>query len=226
MCGVIGYGGFEKKILLDKGIEAISHRGPDDSGMAYFNGAALGNTRLSIIDLSPKGHQPMFNKDKSLCVVFNGEIYNFQDIKKILEKKYNFKSNSDTEVILYSYQEWGIKCLQKLNGMFSFVIYDIKKNLLFGARDRLGQKPLKYYFENGKLIFASEIKGILSLLDFKPDVDEIAIDNFLTMQYVPSPRTGFKKIYKLPPAHYFMYKNNKLHIERYWSLDFNKKINL
>lgn len=226
MCGIIGYGGFKKKVLLDKGIGAIRHRGPDDEGIEYFNNIALGNTRLAILDLSANGHMPMFSKDKSLCITFNGEIYNFKEIKKVLEKKYNFKSNSDTEVILYSYQKWGIKCLEKLNGMFSFVIYDVKNNLLFGARDRLGQKPLKYYFENGKFIFASEIKGILPLLGFKPDIDEIAIDDYLTLQYVPSPKTGFKKIYKLPPGHCFIYKDNKLHIERYWSLNFNKKINL
>lgn len=226
MCGIVGYAGFTKKISLDKAIEKIHHRGPDDNGIQYFEGIALGNTRLSIIDLSAKGHQPMFNYDRSLCITFNGEIYNFKEVKKLLEKKYKFKSNSDTEVILYSYQEWGPKCLEKLNGMFSFVIYDSKKKLLFGARDRLGQKPLKYYFENGMFIFASEIKAILSLLESKPDIDEVAIDDFLTLQYVPAPKTGFKKLYKLPPGYYFIYKNNTLHTERYWLLNFNKKLNL
>lgn len=226
MCGIVGYAGFTKKISLDKAIERIHHRGPDDNGTQYFEGIALGNTRLSIIDLSAKGHQPMFNYDRSLCITFNGEIYNFKEVKKLLGKKYKFKSNSDTEVILYSYQEWGPKCLEKLNGMFSFVIYDSKKKLLFGARDRLGQKPLKYYFENGIFIFASEIKAILPLLESKPDIDEVAIDDFLTLQYVPAPKTGFKKLYKLPPGHYFIYKNNTLHTERYWSLNFNKKLNL
>lgn len=224
MCGIVGYAGFTKKIPLDTAIEKIHHRGPDDNGAAYFDNVALGNTRLAIIDLSPKGHQPMSNHDKSLCITFNGEIYNFKEVKKVLEKKYSFKSNSDTEVILYSYREWGVRCLEKLNGMFAFVIYDLKKKILFGARDRLGQKPLKYYFENGKLIFASEIKAILSLLDVKPEMDHVAIDDFLTLQYVPSPKTGFKKIYKLPPAHYFIYKDNKLSIHRYWSLNFSKKL--
>lgn len=226
MCGIVGYAGFNKKIPLNKAIEAIKHRGPDDNGVEYFGGIALGSARLAIIDLSPKGHQPMFNSDKSLCIVFNGEIYNFKEVKKLLQKKYHFLSNSDTEVILYAYQEWGIECLKKLNGMFSFVIYDARKNQLFGARDRLGQKPLKYYFDGKKLIFASEIKAIFPLLDQNPALDEIAIDNFLTLQYVPSPATGFKKIYKLPPAHYFIFKDNKLSIKRYWSLEFNKKLNL
>lgn len=224
MCGIVGYGGFSRRVFLSKALTAIKHRGPDGNGIEYFEDVALGNTRLAILDLSEKGHQPMFNQDRSLCITFNGEIYNFHEVKKLLENKYHFKSNSDTEVILYAYQEWGFECLKRLNGMFSFVLYDRKKRLLFGARDRLGQKPLKYYFENGKLIFASEIKAILSLLDSKPDIDEIAIDNFLTLQYVPTPATGFKKIYKLPPGHYFIYKDKKISIKKYWSLNFNKKL--
>lgn len=226
MCGIVGYGGFQKKTLLDTAIEKIHHRGPDDSGEEYFDGVALGNVRLAIIDLSKKGHQPMFNHDKSLCITFNGEIYNFKDVRKLLEKKYKFKSNSDTEVILCAYEEWGVKCLEKLSGMFSFVIYDRKKKLLFAARDRLGQKPLKYYYANGTFIFASEIKAILSLLNSKPEIDPVAIDDFLTLQYVPTPKTGFKNIYKLPAAHYLIYKNGKVSIQKYWSLNFRKKITL
>ena len=226
MCGIIGYGGFNKRVSLDKSIGAIKHRGPDADGIEYFDDFALGNTRLAIIDLSKNGHQPMFNYDKSLCITFNGEIYNFQAIRKLLLDKYPFKSNSDTEVILYAYQEWGFKCLEKLSGMFSFVIYDRKKKLLFGARDRLGQKPLKYYFAGGKIIFASEIKAILKLLDHKTEIDEVAIDNFLTFQYVPTPKTGFKNIYKLPAGHYFIYQNKKLSVKKYWSINFSRKLNL
>jgi len=226
MCGVVGYGGFSKRVSLEKAIKAIKHRGPDDNGIVYIDDVALGNTRLAIIDLSNNGHQPMFNSDKSLCISFNGEIYNFLDIKKLLQDKYPFKSNSDTEVILYAYQEWGFKCLEKLGGMFSFVIYDRKNKLLFGARDRLGQKPLKYYYARGKLIFASEIKAILQLLDHKIEIDEVAIDNFLTFQYVPAPKTGFKNIYKLPAGHFFVFKNKQLSVKRYWSLNFNKKFDL
>lgn len=225
MCGIVGYAGFTNRVSLDKGISKINHRGPDDQGVAYFDKVALGSTRLAIIDLSKKGHQPMFNHDKSLCIVYNGEIYNFKDIKRLLEKKYQFKSHTDTETILYAYQEWGPKCLEKLNGMFSFVIYDLKKKIVFGARDRLGQKPLKYYLDENKLIFASEIKAVLALLGEKPEIDEVAIDNFLTFQYVPSPKTGFRNIYKLPAGHYFIYKNRKLSIQKYWSLKFDKKNN-
>lgn len=224
MCGIVGYGGYTKKVSLDKPLTKIKHRGPDGNGAEYFEDAALGNTRLAILDLTEKGHQPMFNDDKSLCITFNGEIYNFLEVKKLLDHKYQFRSNSDTEVILYAYQQWGVKCLEKLSGMFSFVIYDQKKSLLFGARDRLGQKPLKYYFDKGKLIFASEIKAILSLLEITPNIDEVAIDNFLTLQYVPAPATGFKKIYKLPPGHYFIYQDRKLTIKRYWSLNFTRKL--
>lgn len=225
MCGIVGYGGFTNKVSLSGAICAISHRGPDDDGTVYFETTALGNTRLAILDLSSKGHQPMFNQDRSLCITFNGEIYNFGDVKKDLESKYIFKSNTDTEVILHAYKEWGVKCLDKLDGMFSFVIYDKKDDLLFGARDRLGQKPLKYYFKDGKFIFASEIKAILPLLPHKSEIDEKAIDNFLTLQYIPSPQTGFKHIYKLPPAHYFIFQKNKLSIRKYWSLDFSKREN-
>jgi asparagine synthase (glutamine-hydrolysing) len=226
MCGITGYAGFTKMVSLEKSIAAIKHRGPDADGAQYFKNIALGNTRLAILDLSEKGRQPMFNHDKSLCITFNGEIYNFLEIKKVLSRKYKFKSDSDTEVILYAYQEWGYKCLDKLSGMFSFVIYDLRKNLLFGARDRLGQKPLKYYHKNGKLVFASEIKAILGLLDHKVEIDEIALDNFLTLQYVPSPATGFKDIYKLPAGHYFTYKNGDLTIRKYWSIKFSEKIDL
>lgn len=226
MCGIVGYAGFKKKMTLAKALQAIHHRGPDDHGAVYFDGVALGNARLAIIDVSKKGHQPMCTADGTLCITFNGEIYNFQEIKKILDKKYRFTSHTDTEVILCAYQEWGEHCVEKLHGMFSFVIFDRRKHVLFGARDRLGQKPLKYYFQNGQFIFASEIKGILPLLENTPDVEPSAIDDFLTLQYVPTPKTGFKRIFKLPAGHYFIYKNDKLTIQRYWSLDFNRKLNV
>lgn len=226
MCGIVGYSGKINKACLGRMVEAVSHRGPDDRGMEYFGRAALGNSRLAVIDLSSRGHQPMFNKDKSLCIVYNGEIYNYREIKKTLEGKYQFKSETDTEVILSAYREWGRDCLSRFNGMFSFVIYDIRNQLLFGARDRLGQKPLKYYWDKDKFIFASELKAIIACLGLTPEIDEVAIDNFLTLQYVPAPRTGFKRIYKLPAAHYFVYKNKKLSIRQYWSLDLAEKLNL
>lgn len=226
MCGIVGYIGDVNRDKISKMLHFVSHRGPDDSGLYVHGNVGIGNNRLAIIDVSPKGHQPMFDDEKSLCIVYNGEMYNFMEVRKLLEKEFKFKSNSDTEVIIYAYKKWGVNCLKRLNGMFAFVIYDIKNNLIFGARDRLGEKPLKYFYDGNNFIFASEIKAILSVLKNKPDMDFQAISDYLTLQYVPAPGTGFKNIYKLPPASYFIYKNNKLRIYKYWKLDFKDKLNL
>lgn len=226
MCGIVGYVGDVSPEKIGKMLRATSHRGPDDSGVFVRGNVGLGNNRLAVIDVSPKGHQPMFDDEKSLCIVYNGEMYNFVEVRGQLEKEYKFRSNSDTEVIIYAYKKWGVDCLKRLNGMFAFVIYDMKNNLLFGARDRLGEKPLKYFFDGRNFIFASEIKGILPVLKDKPDMDFGAISDFLTLQYVPAPYTGFKNVYKLPPASYFIFKNGKLKIRKYWHLDFSEKLDL
>jgi asparagine synthase (glutamine-hydrolysing) len=226
MCSIVGYVGNANRQKISAMLTATVHRGPDDKGI-YINGdIGLGHNRLSIIDLSSKGRQPMFDEEKSVCIVFNGEIYNFLELKRQLQKYYKFRTGTDTEVIIYAYKKWGFNCLKRLNGMFSFVIYDLKKNLLFGARDRLGEKPLKYYFDNNIFVFASEVKGILPVLENRPEIDYQAINDYLTLQYVPAPKTGFKNIYKLPPAHYFIFKNKKLIIRRYWNLDFSQKLDL
>jgi asparagine synthase (glutamine-hydrolysing) len=225
MCGIAGYAGKGDKNSLEKMLEATSHRGPDSRGTFVDGNIGLGANRLSIIDLSPFGKQPMFDQDKSLSIVFNGEIYNFHDLRKQLVRKYRFQSKTDTEVVLYAYKEWGVDCLRKLNGMFSFVIYDRTKQLLFGARDRLGEKPLKYYVDRGNFAFASEVKGLLPIVS-KIEIDPIAIHHYLTLQYVPAPFTGFQKIFKLPPAHYFLYKDGKLQIKRYWEFFFAEKLSL
>lgn len=226
MCGIVGYVGDINREKIARMLQATVHRGPDDSGIFIKGNVGLGNNRLAVIDLSPRGHQPMFDDNKSICIVYNGEMYNFMEIRRELEKEFKFRSNSDTEVIIYAYKKWGVECLRRLNGMFSFVIYDMKKNLLFGARDRLGEKPLKYFFDGKTFIFASEIKGILPVLKEKPRIDIEAISDYLTLQYVPAPKTGFKNIYKLPPASYFIFKDGRLKIHKYWSLDFSKKINI
>ncbi len=227
MCGILGhYGEGLNRNKFEVALKSIAHRGPDYSGTAYLGNCALGHNRLSIIDLSPAGRQPMFNSDKTVALVCNGEIYNYIDLRKQLQRKYDFVSASDSEVIIHAYEEWGVNCLQKFTGMYAFVIYDRKKDLLFGARDRLGEKPLKYYCQNGEFIFASEVKAILPLLSKKPAVDFEAISDYLTFQYVPAPRTGFKDIYKLPPAHYFVYQHGKLTVEKYWDVDFSKKLEL
>lgn len=227
MCGIVGYVGEDiDRDKIAKMLQATAHRGPNDSGM-YINGnVGLGNNRLAVIDLSPKGHQPMFDNEKAVCIVYNGEMYNFMELRQELKKDYKFKSNSDTEVVIYAYKKWGINCLKHLNGMFAFVIYDIKNNLLFGARDRLGEKPLKYFFDGKTFIFASEVKGILPVLKEKPEMDIEAISDYLTLQYVPSPKTGFKNIFKLPQASYFIFKDGKLKINKYWSLNFSEKLNI
>lgn len=227
MCGIVGYVGEDiDRSKIAKMLQATAHRGPDDRGM-YINGnVGLGNNRLAVIDLSPKGHQPMFDESNEICIVYNGEMYNFMELRRELKKDYKFKSNTDTEVVIYAYKKWGINCLEHLNGMFAFVIYDMKRNLLFGARDRRGEKPLKYFFDGKTFIFASEIKGILPVLREKPKMDIDAIGDYLTLQYIPAPKTGFNDIYKLPPASYFIFKDGKLEINKYWKLDFSKKFNI
>lgn len=225
MCGIFGYYGTKlDKNRFANALTSIAHRGPDDSGVAYFENCALGHNRLSIIDLSSAGHQPMFNSDKTVAITFNGEIYNFLDIRKQLQRKYDFVSRTDSEVIIHAYEEWGVECLQHFTGMFAFVIYDQKQDLLFGARDRLGEKPLKYYCQNGEFVFASEVKAILQYLAKQPGLDFEAISDYLTYQYVPAPKTGLEGVYKLPPAHYFTYQDGKLRIERYWDIDYSKKL--
>jgi asparagine synthase (glutamine-hydrolysing) len=205
--------------------DAIGHRGPDDEGQWVEENVGLGNRRLAIIDLSPKGHMPMFYGRNRYVITFNGEIYNFQsEQKKLIKKGYEFRSNSDTEVILALYSEYGVKCLDHLRGMFAFAIWDRKDKVLFAARDRTGQKPLKYYIDKDKFIFASELKAILTQAGVKRIPDYKAIYHYLSFQYVPSPWTGFEKIFKLPPAHYLVLKNNVLSIHKYWELDYTKKL--
>ncbi len=233
MCGINGIVKFngevsEKEVsLMNKKIE---YRGPDDQGIFVDYNVGLGHLRLSILDLSPKGHQPMNyeHKGKKITVVFNGEIYNFQEIREELEKKgYKFNSTSDTEVLEAAYLEYGFDCVKKFNGMFAFVIYDKQKNILFGARDRFGKKPLKYYLDDKKFIFSSELKAILTQ-GVKREIDFEAINYYLTLQYVPVPKTGFKNIFKLPHASYFVLdlKTREMKTEKYWDLKYSPKLKL
>jgi asparagine synthase (glutamine-hydrolysing) len=204
--------------------QCLSHRGPDDAGTFVDSNVGIGQTRLSILDLSSRGHQPMKDSPTtpSTVLTFNGEIYNFKALKKDLQDKhYTFFSNTDSEVLLKMYMEYGEHCLHYLNGMFAFVIFDKKHNTLFGARDRFGQKPLKYYIDDEQFIFSSELKAILSQ-DIKRDIDKQAIYDFLSLQYVPSPRTGVMNIWKLPPAHYFTLDINTqtCSVHRYYDVSF------
>lgn len=225
MCGICGICSSNiDSGLLDKMCSVLMHRGPDDSGIFIDKNIGLGMRRLSIIDLKT-GHQPIHNEDESLWVVFNGEIYNFKELREELEKKgHRFYTNTDTEVIVHSYEEYGKDCVKKFNGMFAFAIWDKNKKLLFLARDRLGIKPLYYYFSKDKFIFGSEIKSIISDATVPRQVDPIALHHYMGYEYIPAPLTIFKDINKLNPGHILVYKNNKVIIEKYW--DITPNINL
>ena len=233
MCGITGKLNFNKNNFVSEGLikemtKTLSHRGPDDSGIFVEKNIGLGHNRLSIIDLSLAGHQPMSDKEEKIWIVFNGEIYNYLVLKKELEKQgIIFKSKTDTEVIIYLYKKYGIDCLKYLRGMFAFAIWDKEKKQLFLARDRVGKKPLKYYCDSNCFIFASELKAILKNPEVKKEMDCDAIDEYLTYQYVPHPKTGFKNIWKLEPAHYLIIKKDGQIIkQRYWDLDYSQKLDL
>lgn len=218
MCGIAGFN-WEDKVLVKKMCDSLSHRGPDDSGTFVDKGVSLGHRRLSIIDLSKQGHQPMFNEDNTLAVVFNGEIYNFQSIKKdLISKGHRFKSSSDTEVIVHGYAQYGISILSKLEGMFAIAIWDRKKKRLVLARDRVGKKPLYYYKKNNLFIFASEIKSILIHEDVKREINMQCLSDYLSLRFSPGTSTMFKDIVKLPPASYLIYEKGKTQIRSFWSM--------
>ncbi|MCH8945315.1 MAG: asparagine synthase (glutamine-hydrolyzing) [Nanoarchaeota archaeon] len=198
MCGINGFNFIDKKVLK-KMNDSLEHRGPDNEGVYFGNKVSLGHRRLSIIDLSKKGRQPMpyTHNNKKVVITYNGEIYNYKDIKKeLLKKGYKFKSNSDTEIILASYLEWGVNCVLKFNGMWAFCIYDLQKNILFLSRDRVGKKPLYYYFDGNRFIFSSEIKGILKH-KLSPELNKDSIDLYFSLGFIPSPHSIYVNIYKL-----------------------------
>ncbi|MFH0876012.1 MAG: asparagine synthase (glutamine-hydrolyzing) [archaeon] len=224
MCGITGIWEFEGKLdkkLLRKMSNVISHRGPDDEGF-YTNGSiGLANRRLSIIDLTT-GKQPIHNEDETVWIVFNGEIYNFQELREDLEKKgHRFYTNTDTEIIIHLYEDKGFESVKYLNGMFAFAIYDEKKKLLFLARDRIGIKPINYYIDENKFLFSSEIKSILENKTIKRSVNKTALNQYMAFEYVPTPLTMFENIYKLPPACFMVIKDKKLAVTQYWDLRFN-----
>lgn len=234
MCGIAGKISFNQKInhaherpTIDRVLQRLNHRGPDDQGFYLSGNCWLASTRLSIIDLSSRANMPLKNEDGSIILVFNGEIYNYLELKKDLEKKHKFMSNTDSEVLVHLYEDYGIDCLQYLRGMFAFAIWDEKKQRLFLARDRIGKKPLKYYLNSQYLIFASELKALFDFPGVPKEVDYEAIDQFINMEYVPSPKTGFKDIYKLPPASYLLV-NTKGQITciKYWQLNYQNKLEL
>ena len=233
MCGIFGVINKNAvaidKDLVSKALSTLSHRGPDDEGVYFnsINSVALGHRRLSIIDVSPAGRQPLSNEDESIWLVLNGEIYNYESLTMDLKKRgHTFKSNSDTEVIIHLYEERGISCVSSLRGMFSFALWDSKKNQLFLVKDRVGKKPL-FYFDNSKaLVFSSELKSILLYNKNTASLNYNGLLQYLNYFYIAAPQTAFNEIKKLIPGHILSIKNGELKIERYWTPDYNNKINI
>ena len=222
MCGIAGIVNRASALVAANQIEdmtrAMAHRGPDAEGYFRRNNVALGHRRLKIIDLEG-GVQPLFNEDHSVVVVYNGEIFNFQVVKADLEAKgHIFRTHSDTEVIVHAYEEYGDKCPTFFRGMFAFAVYDIKRDRLLIARDRLGIKPLYFNLEGDRLLFASEIKPLLRTLSIRPTVDEGLIDFYMSLGYVPGERTLFNGINRLLPGHSLVFENGRHTISRYWDI--------
>lgn len=226
MCGIVGFTNNIQnpdKVIGDM-MDRIKHRGPDAEGKYIDSSIALGHRRLSIIDTGAGGNQPIFNEDGNIVIVFNGEIYNYREIREELRAEgHVFKTNTDTEVLVHGYEEYGMNLLEKLRGMFSFLIWDKNKKQLFGARDFFGIKPM-YYAKMGKtFMFGSEIKCFLDHPHFKKELNTSALENYLTFQYSPTKETFFKNVYKLLPAHYFILKDGKLTVKPYWDVYFNEE---
>ena len=221
MCGIAGYITDKKtsKKVLKAMTDRIAHRGPDAEGFYLDDICALGHRRLSIIDLTT-GDQPMYNEDKSVVIVFNGEIYNFKELKKDLEKKYKFRTSSDTEVLIHSYEEWGHELTKKLRGMFAFAIWDTKKKELFCARDGWGIKPFYYYQNNGTFMFGSEIKEFLDHPDFNKEFNGDILSAYLCFNSTPTTETFFKGVKRLEPGYQLTYKDGNIDIKRFFKMEF------
>lgn len=227
MCGFVGFidklNKDEKQKTIKLMADRIIHRGPDQEGYYIDDNIALGHRRLSIIDLA-SGTQPMFNEDKSIVVVFNGEIYNYQEIKKGLETKgHEFKTNSDTEVLVHGYEEYKEELFNKLRGMFAFIIYDIKNNEMIGVRDYFGIKPFYYYKDEKTFMFGSEIKSFLDHPNFVKEVNKKALKPYLTFQYSVLDETFFKNTFRLKPGNYIKYKDGKIEIKQYFKAEYLKQ---
>ena len=220
MCGIAGFSWKDEHLVRRMG-HVIAHRGPDQHGIYFDNDVSLGHQRLSIIDLSEKGRQPMCNEDGTVWVTFNGEIYNYRELREFLEGKgHQFRSHCDTEVIVHAYEEFGPECVRHFNGMFAFAIWDKKDKQLVLARDRLGIKPLYYYHKGGRFLFASEIKAILQDVEVEREVDLESLAQFIGFEFVPVPRTMFQNVKKLSPGHYLVYREGNATVTQYWDLRF------
>lgn len=225
MCGICGYVHLDKskrpsEAVVKGMMDALIPRGPDDEGLYVKENVALGHRRLSIIDLKT-GHQPMLNEDGSIAIVYNGEVYNFRELKEPLVKKgHVFKTHSDTEVIIHAYEEYGEECLNHFNGMYALAIWDSKRERLFLARDRFGKKPLYYATFDNQFIFASELKAILKHPSVRKEIDMTALSKYLAYEYVPSPYTIFKNIKKLEPSSRLSLQKGSYKVEAYWDVKF------
>lgn len=225
MCGIAGTFLFDRRAIVDRSAletatHVIAHRGPDDEGVWIGSGVGLGSRRLAVIDLSERGHQPMTNEDGSIWIAFNGEIYNFQEIRQqLVGKGHTFRSNTDTETILHLYEQEGIDAVRHLRGMFALALWDSRRDAFFLVRDRLGKKPLFYYQDAERLVFGSEIKCILQL-GVRGEPDTEAIHHYLTFGYVPGPWAAFQHIRKLPPGHYLQITAGQVSLQRYWQPQF------
>ena len=221
MCGIVGFN-WSDRHLLQRMMNTIQHRGPDESGQFIDNLVALGHQRLKIIDLE-SGRQPIHNEDESIHVIFNGEIYNFQQLRESLERNgHVFSTHTDTEVIVHAYEEYGIDCVQQFNGMFAFALYDSIKKILFLARDRVGVKPIYYLFDGKKFIFASEIKAILADRTIPREVDPVAFHEYFSFRYNPGAQTIFKGIKKLLPGHILLLRDGSIETKQYWDISERK----
>ena len=227
MCGFVGFTGMtnDREHDLSRMMDRIVHRGPDMGGMYFDRGVALGFRRLSILDLSEAGAQPMKSEDGNVVVVFNGEIYNFQSLRAELEAQgHTFHCGADTEVLVHGYEEWGDDLVYRLRGMYAFVIWDKQRRRLMGARDIFGIKPFYYYpIADGGMIFGSEIKSFLDHPKFVKEVNPDALLPYLTLQYSATEETFFKGVYKLPAAHYFTLEDGKMTVKRYWDCTFKEQ---
>ncbi len=223
MCGFVGFSNHINNAdeVLGLMMDRIKHRGPDSEGKYIDENVAMGFRRLSLIDLSENGSQPIYNEDKTLVLTFNGEIYNFKELRAELEQAgHSFYTKTDSEVLIHGYEEWGEELLDKLRGMFAFIIYDKTKNELFGARDFFGIKPLYYAKFGETFMWGSEIKSFLDHPAFEKELNEDVLETYLTFQYSPTEQTFFRNVFKLPAAHCFKYKDGELSVRRYWEVKF------
>jgi asparagine synthase (glutamine-hydrolysing) len=225
MCGIVGAIHFHQQPVAAYVIEhmanVLHHRGPDDAGVFVDGIAGLGHRRLKIIDLSPAGHQPMSNEDGTVWVTYNGEIYNFQELREELCRRgHRFSSRTDTEVIVHAYEEWGERCVERFNGMFALGLWNAQQKKLVLMRDRLGIKPLFYYLDAEKFLFASEIKGILQHPQVNQELDHSAIYDYFSLNYIPSPKTPFTHIRALLPGHWLTVQDGRLAVVQYWDVHY------